>query len=120
MCEMSNSSQCQKIFVSICGQIVHTFHICEQSFKINSNIYHFLDTREIYGIIVLCMKIHKREDSILIEVKNLTKNYGTTSAVDDVSFKIRDGRIYGFLGPNGAGKSTTMNIISGCHNYGFE
>jgi len=50
----------------------------------------------------------------LIEVKNLTKNYGTTPAVDDVSFKIRDGRIYGFLGPNGAGKSTTMNIISGC------
>lgn len=50
----------------------------------------------------------------MIEVKNLTKKYGTTTAVDDVSFKIRDGRIYGFLGPNGAGKSTTMNIIAGC------
>lgn len=60
------------------------------------------------------MKIHTREDQVLIEVKNLTKKYGTTTAVDDVSFKIRDGRIYGLLGPNGAGKSTTMNIITGC------
>lgn len=49
----------------------------------------------------------------MIEVKNLTKRYGTTTAVDDVSFKIRNGKIYGFLGPNGAGKSTTMNIIAG-------
>ena len=50
----------------------------------------------------------------MIEVKNLTKKYGANTAVDDVSFKIRNGRIYGFLGPNGAGKSTTMNIIAGC------
>lgn len=49
----------------------------------------------------------------MIEVKNLTKKYGSNIAVDDVSFKIRGGRIYGFLGPNGAGKSTTMNIIAG-------
>ena len=49
----------------------------------------------------------------MIEVKNLTKKYGANVAVDDVSFKIRNGRIYGFLGPNGAGKSTTMNIIAG-------
>ena len=49
----------------------------------------------------------------MIEVKNLTKRYGANTAVDDVSFKIRNGRIYGFLGPNGAGKSTTMNIIAG-------
>jgi ABC-2 type transport system ATP-binding protein len=49
----------------------------------------------------------------LIEVKNLTKKYGGNVAVDDVSFKIRGGKIYGFLGPNGAGKSTTMNIIAG-------
>ena len=49
----------------------------------------------------------------MIEVKNLTKKYGANVAVDDVSFKIRNGMIYGFLGPNGAGKSTTMNIITG-------
>ncbi|MBE6693690.1 MAG: ATP-binding cassette domain-containing protein [Ruminococcaceae bacterium] len=50
----------------------------------------------------------------MIEVTNLTKRYGGCTAVDNVSFKIRNGRIYGLLGPNGAGKSTTMNIITGC------
>ena len=50
----------------------------------------------------------------MIEVKNLTKRYGDKVAVDDVSFIIEDGKIYGFLGPNGAGKSTTMNMITGC------
>ena len=50
----------------------------------------------------------------MIEVRNLTKQYGDHIAVDNISFTIEDGRIYGFLGPNGAGKSTTMNIITGC------
>ena len=50
----------------------------------------------------------------MIEVQNLTKVYGKKTAVADVSFKIRNGHIYGLLGPNGAGKSTTMNIIAGC------
>lgn len=49
----------------------------------------------------------------MIEVKNLTKKYGNHNAVDDLSFTIEKGKIYGFLGPNGAGKSTTMNIITG-------
>ncbi len=56
----------------------------------------------------------ERKDKLLIEVQNLTKVYGMNKAVDNVSFKIRNGRIYGLLGPNGAGKSTTMNIIAGC------
>ena len=50
----------------------------------------------------------------MIEVQNLTKVYGANKALDNVSFKIRNGHIYGLLGPNGAGKSTTMNIIAGC------
>jgi len=50
----------------------------------------------------------------LIEVKHLTKKYGSFTAVKDISFTVEKGRIYGFLGPNGAGKSTTMNIITGC------
>lgn len=50
----------------------------------------------------------------MIEVTNLTKRYGDCKAVNNVSFKIRNGKIYGLLGPNGAGKSTTMNIITGC------
>jgi len=50
----------------------------------------------------------------LIEVRNLTKKYGSNTAVDNISFDIESGKIYGLLGPNGAGKSTTMNIITGC------
>lgn len=49
----------------------------------------------------------------MIEVKNLTKKYGTHIAVDNVNFEVHDGEILGFLGPNGAGKSTTMNILTG-------
>ena len=49
----------------------------------------------------------------MIEVSHLTKKYGNHVAVDDLSFCVEEGQIYGFLGPNGAGKSTTMNIISG-------
>ena len=49
----------------------------------------------------------------MIEVKNLTKRYGKHLAVDDLSFTVEKGQIYGFLGPNGAGKSTTMNIMTG-------
>jgi len=49
----------------------------------------------------------------LIEVKNLVKRYGDHLAVDNLSFKVEKGQIYGFLGPNGAGKTTTMNIMTG-------
>lgn len=48
-----------------------------------------------------------------IEVKGLSKIYGTQKAVDNVSFQINKGEIVGFLGPNGAGKSTTMKMITG-------
>ena len=50
----------------------------------------------------------------MIEVRHLTKRYGAHLAVDDLSFTVESGKIYGLLGPNGAGKSTTMNIITGC------
>ena len=50
----------------------------------------------------------------MIQVSHLTKYYGDFLAVDDLSFTIQDGHVYGFLGPNGAGKSTTMNIMTGC------
>jgi ABC-2 type transport system ATP-binding protein len=49
----------------------------------------------------------------MIEVRNLTKRYGDTTAVDDLSFTVRPGLVTGFLGPNGAGKSTTMRMIVG-------
>ena len=50
----------------------------------------------------------------MIEVSHLTKRYGSILALDDLSFTIPGGQIYGLLGPNGAGKSTTMNILTGC------
>ena len=49
----------------------------------------------------------------MIEVKNVTKKYGSTIAVENISFDVKDGEIVGFLGQNGAGKSTTMNMITG-------
>ena len=49
----------------------------------------------------------------MIEVENLTKKYGSHVAVDNLSFRVERGMIYGFLGPNGAGKSTTMNTMTG-------
>ncbi len=50
----------------------------------------------------------------MITVEHLTKYYGDYLAVNDLSFEIGEGHVYGFLGPNGAGKSTTMNIMTGC------
>ncbi len=49
----------------------------------------------------------------MVEVRHLTKKYGTHVAVNDISFTLTPGKIYGLLGPNGAGKSTTMNMMTG-------
>ncbi|MCA9416863.1 MAG: ABC transporter ATP-binding protein, partial [Candidatus Omnitrophica bacterium] len=49
----------------------------------------------------------------MIEVQNLTKNYGPVAAIKNVSFEVGKGEILGFLGPNGAGKTTTMRILTG-------
>ncbi|WP_405715171.1 ABC transporter ATP-binding protein [Streptomyces xanthophaeus] len=51
----------------------------------------------------------------MIEVNELTKRYGGTTAVDDLSFTVRPGLVTGFLGPNGAGKSTTLRMLLGLH-----
>jgi len=49
----------------------------------------------------------------MIEIKNLTKSFGTFKAVDNLSLSVAPGEIFGFLGPNGAGKTTTVKILSG-------
>src|SRR5215467_6807665 len=49
----------------------------------------------------------------MIEITRLTKRYGSTVAVDDLSFQVRPGFVTGFLGPNGSGKSTTMRAVVG-------
>ena len=50
---------------------------------------------------------------VVLRVKNLTKKYGNRIAVDNVSFDVFEGEIFGFLGPNGAGKTTTLKMITG-------
>ena len=49
----------------------------------------------------------------MIEVSHMSKQYGSHPAIQDLSFTVEDGQIYGLLGPNGAGKSTIMNILTG-------
>ena len=53
----------------------------------------------------------------IIEVKNLTKKYKNLTAVDDLSFEVKEGEILGLLGPNGSGKSTTINSILSLLKY---
>ena len=48
-----------------------------------------------------------------IKIENLVKKYGSFTAVDDISLKVKPGQIFGFLGPNGAGKTTTIKLLAG-------
>ncbi len=52
----------------------------------------------------------------MLEIKNLTKSFGSFLAVDNISLSINSGDLYGFLGPNGAGKTTTIKIITGLYS----
>lgn len=56
---------------------------------------------------------HRDAMTAMIEIEGLTKRFGAVTAVDDVSFTVRQGEVLGFLGPNGAGKSTTMKMAAG-------
>ena len=49
----------------------------------------------------------------MIEINNLTKKFDQFTAIDDLTFTVKEGEVLGFLGPNGAGKSTTMKLITG-------
>src|SRR5580704_16037756 len=60
-----------------------------------------------------CSSGRVQQGADVIEAKGLTKRYGDTVAVDDLSFEVRPGQVTGFLGPNGSGKSTTMRMIMG-------
>ena len=54
-----------------------------------------------------------KNNTNIVEVKNLSKKYGKISAVDGISFEVKNGEVFGMLGPNGAGKTTTVEIIEG-------
>ena len=62
--------------------------------------------------VLLLFIIFVEKKIMSIEVKNITKTYGTQKALDNVSFSVKKGEIVGFLGPNGAGKSTLMKILT--------
>lgn len=64
-----------------------------------------------------CNRPRVCSDAVVISVRNLTKRFGTTVAVDDLSFDVQPGRVTGFLGPNGSGKSTTMRCMVGLDRY---
>ncbi|HHX10960.1 MAG TPA: ATP-binding cassette domain-containing protein, partial [Firmicutes bacterium] len=51
--------------------------------------------------------------NVLVQTRNLTKCYGTFTAVDGLNLSVKAGEIYGFLGPNGSGKTTTIRMLTG-------
>jgi len=53
------------------------------------------------------------DSSLALQVSNLTKRFGEVVAVNDISFQVNKGELFGFLGPNGAGKTTTINMLTG-------
>ena len=71
------------------------------------------DTKGVFTFPGEKSELKTKTDSFKLEVNNLTKIYKDLKAVDDLSFNVRDGEIFGFLGPNGAGKTTTMKAILG-------
>ena len=65
------------------------------------------------AVTALFESIHAPEGAAAVEARSLVKRFGTFTAVDDVSFGIRRGEIFGLLGPNGAGKSTIFKMLCG-------
>ena len=83
----------------------HRFHLCRIEYN--------RCAQGRYGYVPTLCRILRFKEQKMIEVKNLTKRYGSKTAVSNVSFTAEESEILGFLGPNGAGKSTTMNILTG-------
>ncbi len=69
--------------------------------------------KDVFGTVGIARQHHETAAETVIEVSHLVKAFGTFRAVDDISFSVRRGEIFGFLGANGAGKTTAMHILTG-------
>jgi ABC-2 type transport system ATP-binding protein len=69
--------------------------------------------KEVFNPTPLPPLSHEEEEDVVIEVEHLVKAFGSFHAVDDISFKVHKGEIFGFLGANGAGKTTAMHMLTG-------
>ncbi len=69
--------------------------------------------KDVFGMVGIARQHHETAAETVIEVSHLVKAFGTFRAVDDISFSVRRGEIFGFLGANGAGKTTAMHILTG-------
>ena len=67
--------------------------------------------------IIHFLRIIMKEQNDILTVEHLKKNYGKLKAVNDISFSVKKGEIFGILGPNGAGKTTTIKAIVGIHDF---
>lgn len=88
-------------------------------FLIKRNVFVLVVSAEYFGIKlkqsaqIRCNQLTMTEKNSTLKVQNVTKQYGDFYAVNDLSFEVQSGRVFGFLGPNGAGKTTTIRMIVG-------
>ena len=81
-----------------------------------NNSFYIIKRLEISSLFYDIINLGDNMNDLIIELKHLKKYYGNSRGIEDVSFKIYKGEIYGFIGPNGAGKSTTIRTIMGLLN----
>ena len=111
----------QGITIIASTPIVDEARQCDRIAFINEGRIHGIDTpdcilKQFADILCPSGLLHEKADNrenYVIEVDGLTKRFGTFTAVDHISFKVRQGEIFGFLGANGAGKTTLLKLIGG-------
>lgn len=119
--EMLRRLKEQGITIIASTPIVDEARQCDRIAFINEGRIHGIDTpdcilKQFADILCPSGLLHEKADNrenYVIEVDGLTKRFGTFTAVDHISFKVRQGEIFGFLGANGAGKTTAMRMLTG-------
>ena len=119
--EMLRRLKEQGITIIASTPIIDEARQCDRIAFINEGRIHGIDTpgrilKQFADILCPSGLLHEKADNRenhVIEVDGLTKRFGTFTAVDHISFKVRQGEIFGFLGANGAGKTTAMRMLTG-------